>query len=353
MKYYSDLENVICDKKDSILSVMQKMSEKHKIFCCVLDGGKLSGFINDSDIRRAIIKGISLEVPIEEIANKNPVTARKGTSKYVLRLLFEKAKKEVIPIITDDGTLDDIMDCRNYFLKHIVANKAFIMAGGEGKRLRPITESIPKSMVKISKKPIVEMIIENIIEAGFVHIVFCVNYLASQIKDYFGDGKRWGIEIEYIHEPKKLGTAGALSLYDKKLEEPFFVFNGDVLSNLSLKQLIEYHKEEECVATICVAEYDFQIPYGAIKIKNNRLESIIEKPIYSYFVNAGIYVFNPDVINLIPKNEFFDMTDLLEKINKHHPGSITCYPIHESWRDIGSMKDYNTVLNESGNVSIE
>jgi NDP-sugar pyrophosphorylase family protein len=219
------------------------------------------------------------------------------------------------------------------------------MAGGLVNRLRPLTDECPKPMLKVGNKPLLETIVENFIEYGFHRFYISVNYMADVVESYFGDGSRWGVDIEYLHEEHRLGTAGALSLLPETPTEAILVMNGDLLTKVNFKQLLDFHYGHQAQATMCVREYDFQVPYGVVKIDGQRITSIDEKPIQRFFVNAGIYVLEPEALDLISSNIFFDMTTLFEKLIelKKEPA---VFPIREYWLDIGHLADYNRANGE-------
>jgi NDP-sugar pyrophosphorylase family protein len=212
------------------------------------------------------------------------------------------------------------------------------MAGGEGMRLRPLTKNIPKPMLKVGNKPLLHTLVEKFKDSGYINIVMCVNYKSKVIKDYFGDGEKFGVKIEYIHEKTKMGTAGALSLFKKKPKEPFFVINGDLLTNLNFEKMLDFHYEHNSMATMCVREYNIDSPYGEVKLKNENIKSIEEKPKHKFFVNAGVYILDPKCIDLIPK-KFFDMPSLFKKMIENKNKTIS-FPLGEYWLDIGKINDY-------------
>ena len=223
------------------------------------------------------------------------------------------------------------------------------MAGGLGTRLRPLTQDTPKPLLKVGNKPILETIIENFAKYGFVNITISVNYKADMIKEYFGDGSALGVNIDYIEESKRLGTAGALSLIKERPQEPFFVMNADLLTNVNFEHLLDFHLLERSVATMCVREYDYQVPYGVIETDGSLITSIKEKPLHKFFVNAGIYTLSPQVFEYIPKDEFYDMPTLFEDIIANNLKSVS-FPIHEYWLDIGRMEEFEQAQNEYNEV---
>jgi NDP-sugar pyrophosphorylase family protein len=204
-------------------------------------------------------------------------------------------------------------------------------------------------MLKVGQKPILETNIQNFIDFGYKNFQIAVNYYSEQIEEYFKDGAELGAHIEYVHENKRMGTAGAIGLLKNKPDKPFFVMNADLLTKVNFNQLMDFHKEHNAMATMCVRQYDQQVPYGIVKIKNNQLLGIEEKPVNQYFINGGIYVLNPETINYIPKDNFFDMTSLFDILIKN--GKIcSAFPIREYWLDIGQKQDFDRANDEFNSI---
>ncbi len=262
----------------------------------------------------------------------------------VLRIAVQKQVYQ-IPIVDSAGVLVGIEVVEELLKPTEYSNKVILMAGGLGSRLRPLTNDLPKPLLEVGNKPILETIIANFAKYGFKNIILSVNYKSQMIEDYFGDGSTFGVSIEYIHENKKLGTAGALSLMKDKLTEPFFVMNGDLLTNVNLEHMLEYHTQNQAIATMGVREYDFQVPYGVVKIKGHHIESIEEKPTHTFFVNGGVYFLDTEVLNYIPENSFYDMPVLFEKLIENKQKTIS-FLIREYWLDIGRMSDFEQANDE-------
>ena len=222
------------------------------------------------------------------------------------------------------------------------------MAGGLGSRLQPLTEDKPKPLLSVGDKPILETILESFIEQNFRRFYISVNYKADAIKKHFADGGRWNAEIRYLEEETRLGTAGALDLIPERPELPLLVMNGDLLTRVNFRDLLDYHLDQKAQATMCVREYDFQVPFGVVEIEDHHILSIDEKPVHRFFVNAGIYVLEPGLIDLIPKGEYFDMTDLFARaIEKGH--ETQAFPIHEYWIDVGRIDDLDRANHDHEN----
>ncbi|QOP42605.1 CBS domain-containing protein [Sulfurimonas sediminis] len=332
--------NVLISKHASIKDALSAIDKGAIRIAIVLDDDeKVVGTLTDGDIRRGLLNGLTLDSSIENLYFKEPTLANINDSK---ELIIQKAiRKQIyqIPIVDDDGRLAKIEDLAKLLKTNAKKNRVVLMAGGLGTRLRPLTQDVPKPLLKVGNKPILETIIENFAKYGFVNITISVNYKADMIKEYFGDGSTLGVNIDYIQEDKRLGTAGALSLIKDRPQEPFFVMNADLLTNVNFEHLLDFHSFENSVGTMCVREYDYQVPYGVIQTDGSKIVSIEEKPVHKFFVNAGIYVLSPQVFEYIPKNEFYDMPTLFEDIINDDLKTIS-FPIHEYWLDIGRMSDF-------------
>ena len=295
---------------------------------------RLIGTVTDGDIRRALLRGETLEAAIGGVMQRSfKCLPESATDSDAMALMIREDLQQV-PAVDECGRvvrlfiLDELIKAKN------VSNTVVIMAGGEGKRLYPLTQDCPKPMLRVNDKPILEIILEQCINGGFSHFYFSVNYLKEQIREYFGDGARWRVHIDYLEENKPLGTAGALSLLPPQTKEPVLVLNGDVLTRVDYKNLLRFHAEHSAGATVCVREHTTEIPYGVIHVKDLHILKIEEKPRLLNYVNCGIYLINPELFNLIPQNSFFDMPDLIDlALSKRYP--IVAFPIHEYWLDVG------------------
>lgn len=342
----STLNNLIVYPSSTILEVLKIIDQgSMQIAIIVNKDKKVIGTITDGDIRRALLNGATTESPIENIYFKNPTLANINDSKE--SIIHKAISKQLyqIPIVNNDGYLIAIENLSTLLKNTSRKNKVYIMAGGLGTRLKPLTNTTPKPMLNVGDKPILETIIENFVKYGFTDITISVNYKSNIIKDHFQNGETLGANITYIEENKRLGTAGALSLVEDLPNEPFFVMNADLLTNVNFLQLLNFHIQEKSTATMCVREYDFQVPYGVIKTNGSSITSIEEKPIHKFFVNAGIYVFSPDIFSFIPKDTFFDMPTLFNRLIENNLQTIS-FPIHEYWLDIGKMSDFEQAQSE-------
>ena len=316
-----------------------------QIALVVDDNDKLIGTLTDGDIRRGILRGLDLDSSIETIVFKEPAVAKiSSTKEEILKIALSK-KLHQIPIVDDNGIVLDLKEIEELVEPKIKTNRVILMVGGLGTRLRPLTQDTPKPMLKVGNKPILQTIVEKFAEYGFVNITMCVNFNASIIRDYFGDGREFGVNIDYVLEQKRMGTAGALSLLKERPSEPFFVMNGDLLTNVNFEHIFNYHMLHKATATMCVREYDYEVPYGVVKMNDNKITAIAEKPVQKFFVSAGIYMLSPEILDLIPKNEFYDMPTLFEKLIKLSKNVIS-FPIREYWLDIGRMEEYQRANEE-------
>ena len=291
------------------------------------------------------LKNLSLNDTIEDLYSKSPTIASVNDSNE--RIIQKAISKQVyqIPVVDDEGIVVDIVNLATLLNITKKRNRVILMAGGLGTRLRPLTQDIPKPLLKVGNKPILETIIKNFANHGFVNITISLNYKGEMIKDYFGDGSNFGVNIDYVEENMRLGTAGALSLIENKPNEAFFVMNADLLTDVNFSHLLDFHSFSNSDATMCVREYEYQVPYGVIEVEESNVTSIVEKPIQKFFVNAGIYVLSPKVFDYIPKNEFYDMPTLFNTFIEKEKRVIS-FPIHEYWLDIGRMSDFEQAQSE-------
>lgn len=299
----------------------------------------LLGTLSDGDIRRAFLKGYGLEDSIEAIYYRTPITCSINQSKEQLLQIAVTHKIFQIPIVDSQRKVIGIEEVDELLRPVQHKNKVVLMAGGLGARLQPLTNTTPKPMLHVGDKPILETIIQNFVKYGYTDIILCVCYKADIIEGYFGDGSRFGASISYIHENRLSGTAGALSLLQETPEKPFFVMNGDLLTNVNFEHMCDLHEQQNAHATMAVREYDFQVPYGVIGVNDLQIISITEKPIHKFFVNAGIYLLSPEVLSYIPKNTYFDMPTLFDKLIRDQK-PVVSFPLREYWLDIGRMSDY-------------
>jgi len=302
----------------------------------------LLGVVTDGDIRRGLLNNFPLTDPVSKVMNISPTTASTQTSREALIELMEKRDILSIPLLDNKGKVVGLETLHGALHQPKYQNPVFIMAGGFGTRLKPLTDTCPKPMLHIGNKPILETVIRSFIKAGFINFYISTHYMPEQIQAHFGDGSEMGVNVTYVHEEQPLGTGGALGLLPKDLPKdlPLIMMNGDVLTKVDFQRLLDFHVDNGADATMCVREYDYQIPYGVINGEGNKITSMVEKPVQRFFVNAGIYVVSPDVIASVPKNHRVDMPTLLEE-HMNERDNVLMFPIHEYWLDIGRMDDFN------------
>jgi len=341
-----NIENVKLHINSTIKQALEIIDKAAMQIALIVDeNDKLLGTLTDGDIRRGLLKGLDLNSSIESIVFKTPTIAKiSDTKEDILKIALSK-KLHQIPIVDENGKIIGIQEIEELIKPKEKANKVILMVGGLGTRLRPLTDNIPKPMLKVGNKPILQTIIEKFAEYGYTNVVLCVNYKSHVIEDYFGDGSEFGVNIEYVFEEQRMGTAGALSLLKEKPSEPFFVMNGDLLTNVNFEHLDSYHITNNSMGTMCVREYDFQVPYGVVNIKGSKILSIEEKPTHKFFVSAGIYMLSPEILEYIPQNKFYDMPTLFEKLISEDKNIIS-FPLREYWLDIGRIEEYKKANEE-------
>jgi dTDP-glucose pyrophosphorylase len=307
---------------------------------------RLEATITDGDVRRAILLGIELDQPVGEFlgARKDngrrglPVTALAGTAHEELRQLMAEYRIRQIPLLDAEERVVDIALDSDYTAALALPLDGFIMAGGFGKRLMPLTETCPKPMLPVNGRPILEHLISSLRAAGIQHVRISTHYLAESIIRHFRDGKDFGIHIEYVEEDRPMGTAGALAKASVG-DLPLLVVNGDIVTTIDFRAMLEFHREHSADMTVAVQQYEVQIPFGVITTEGINAVRIVEKPSVRHFVNAGIYLIQPDVCQMVPVDSAFDMPDLITSLISGHK-RVICFPIREYWLDIGQMEQY-------------
>lgn len=329
------LESIYTKPTSKIIEVISLIDQGSLQFALVVDDhNRLLGTVTDGDIRRALLRGESLENPVQRIMHRNFRFVNESTSEAHALIIMRDESLHQLPVLDDNGRVIRVFFLEDLIKPKKLSNIVVIMAGGEGKRLRPLTEHRPKPMLAVNGKPLLEIILERCIDSGFQNFYIAVNYLKEQIQEYFGDGANWNAKIEYLEEKKPLGTAGALSLLPIQPSQPLLVINADILTRVDYNQLVRFHAEHTADATMCVREHSIQIPYGVVQMNDLQVSEIEEKPIINHYVNAGIYLINPGLLELVPKNTFFTMPELLIKVIQQRRAVIG-FPIHEYWVDIG------------------
>jgi len=343
----NELERVTVSPESSVRQVMECIDQSAKGIALVLDDQRrLIGTVTDGDIRRAILAGMDLELSISElIRQRQPsftsgaITAPLGTEDSVLLHLMTENGVRHVPLVDEAGCVVDISFLTELVKEYELPLRAIVMAGGYGSRLRPLTEELPKPMLPVGNKPLLELIVEQLKQAGIRQVNVATHYKGDVISEHFKNGEAFGVDIRYVKEDQPLGTAGALSLLEE-VDEPLLVMNGDILTRVDFRALLHFHREHKADLTVCVRQYEFNVPYGVIDTDGVNVKGISEKPVVRQFINAGIYLLNAQVRRLIPNGQPYDIPDLIERLIKEER-TVICFPIREYWLDIGKVDQYD------------
>jgi len=329
----------------SIRDAIAAIERTRRFIAAVVDGeNRLLGVVSDGDIRRAILQGQTVDSPITGAMSVDPIVASdKATNEELLHLMLTKGVAAV-PVVDRTGRLTRIVQVTDFRGRElpIVRAEGFwgavIMAGGEGRRLRPLTADLPKPMIEVGGVPLLERQVRALVECGITRIFIATNYLGHLIEDHFGDGSEFGARVQYLREDVKLGTAGALSLLPEEPLGPLLVLNGDVITSSDYGKLLAYHNEQKALITMAAIEYRVEIPFGVVQVRDMHAIAIEEKPSQRFLCNAGIYALSPSVLALIPAGQPCNMTSVIERtIARGH--NVSVFPLHEYWTDIGNPRD--------------
>jgi len=352
------LTDLCLTPQTSIRDVIACIERNNKGIVLVTDEERqLLGTITDGDVRRAILAGENLDVPVSELLARKagspypqPVTAPIGTDRGALLQLMQERVIRQVPLLDDDGHVVGLVTLDELLPGQLLPLQAVIMAGGYGTRLRPLTEELPKPMLPVNGRPLMGRIIEQLREAGIRRVNITTHYKPEKIIDHFGNGRSFGVELNYVNEDRPLGTAGALGLMNVS-DKPLLVINGDILTKVNFRAMFDYHRKHKADLTVAVRKYDLNVPYGVVENDGAFVQSLVEKPLLSLFVNAGIYLLEPSVHRYIPNGQHFDMTDLIERLlEEKRP--VVSFPIVEYWLDIGQPSDYEQVKEDVENDKI-
>lgn len=338
------LPDFLVSPETTLREAAERIGRNRKGIVVVVDGSRrLVDTITDGDIRRAMLAGKPLDTTVGDLRDrrgsspyKEPITASVGTDNAHMNALMREAKVRQLPIVDKNGTvvdlvtLDEVTDSPDF--------SAVIMAGGFGTRLRPLTDDMPKPMLPIGERPLMEHLVSQLRESGVRKVDVTTHFQPEKIQDHFGDGSAFGVELRYVSEDKPLGTAGALGLLSSR-DKPMIVINGDIFTKIDFNAMYGFHKEHDAELTVAVRQYEINVPYGVLECDGELVTSLKEKPSYSFLVNAGIYLLEPSTFELIPVGERFDMTDLIEALVAAGR-RVVSFPLVEYWIDIGQHDDY-------------
>ncbi|MGI9316592.1 MAG: nucleotidyltransferase family protein [bacterium] len=317
-----------------------------KIVLVTTEDGELLGTVSDGDIRRGLLRGLDLNSPIEGIIHRQPLVVFSDIERDLVVRIMSANKVQQVPIVDERNRIIGL-----HLWDHITeqkqrANTMVIMAGGEGRRLRPHTEHCPKPLLPVAGKPMLERIIERAKVEGFSHFVLAVNYLAEMIEDYFSNGDQLGVRIDYLREQSPLGTAGALSLFDYPPTDNFIVTNGDVLTDIKYGELLDFHSRHNAVATMAVRVHEWQHPFGVVQTEGIDIVGFEEKPITRSHINAGIYALAPESLDSLRQIGPCDMPQLFDALKSADKKTVA-YPMHEPWLDVGREEDLHQAHNNN------
>jgi len=331
-----DLNKIHLRPTTPVLEAMRIIDQGAAQIALVVDEQqRLLGTLTDGDIRRGLLHGETLEAPAERLMNRKFHSVQTSDDQGAVLEMMRTEVLRQIPVLDEQGRVVELLLLQELLNPQQFSNSVVIMAGGKGTRLRPHTEHCPKPMLSVGDQPILEILLEQCIASGFRNFYFSVNYLKDKIIEYFDDGSRWGVSIHYLVENEPLGTAGALQLLPDSLTEPFLVLNGDVLTRLDPKHLLQFHTEHQALATICVRDHELTVPFGVVQTNGVELSGFEEKPTYHHQVNAGVYVIDPQLLPLLQPHQFIDMPSLLKMAQEAGHRVAVC-PIHEYWIDVGN-----------------
>ena len=342
-----NFEDLVVSPADSIRGVMECIDRSGKGIALVLDDQRrLVATATDGDIRRAILAGLDLDVTVSDLIakrsaphDKSPVTARAGTPDDELLHMMNKTGLRHLPLVDDDERVVSVVLLGDLAREYELPLRAVVMAGGFGTRLRPLTEELPKPMLPLGSRPLLELIVEQLRDAGIRQVNVATHYKGDVISDHFKDGQDFGVDIRYVKEDQPLGTAGALSLLEES-DEPLLVINGDILTRVDFRSMLNFHREHQADLTIAVRLYEFNVPYGVVLTDGVAVKGISEKPIVRQFINAGIYLLSPPVRRLVPNGQPYDIPDLIQLLISEGR-SVVSFPIREYWLDIGKADHYD------------
>src|SRR5208337_12691 len=333
------LESVVISPTTSIaeaIALLDKAGTGALVLCT--NGRILCGLLTDGDIRRAILQGKSMDAPCVTIASRHPVVAPRSIPAGEALHLMNEHDVHHLPVVDAENRLVEFLLRKDLVPDVRLDLSAVIMAGGYGKRLLPLTESVPKPMLPVGGRPLLELTIQQLRRSGIRDVNLTTHYLPESIVKYFGDGEGFGVKLNYLKEDHPMGTAGGLKQM-KRPDGTFLVINGDILTGVPFQEMLAYHRKHGAVLTVGVRKYDKQVPFGVVECEDVRITKLQEKPLLTYFINAGTYLLEPSACDYIPEGRSFDMTDLIQKLlEAGRP--VVGFPIMEYWLDVGRHVDY-------------
>lgn len=305
----------------------------------------LLGTVTDGDIRRGLLRDLSQSAAVEEVMNRTPLTAPADLSRQELIETLRRHELHHMPIVDAAGRVVGLQAETELYEGAERDNWVILMAGGLGQRLRPLTDDVPKPLLAVGDRPLLEIIIDGFVRQGFRRFFVSVNYRAEMVKSHFGDGSRIGCDIRYLEEVEPLGTAGAIGLLTETPDKPFIVMNGDLLTTINFDNLLGFHEGHKADLTVGVRRYTHQIPYGVTNVQDHRILDVVEKPVHECFISAGVYVLSPGLLKQLQPPRRVDMPDLVREMIAS-AGQVSAFPITEYWIDIGRIEDLERAREE-------
>ena len=347
----ADMYDLIVAPADSMLDVMRVIDRSGLEVALVCERDRtLVGTVTDGDLRRALIQGSDLKRPISEICNRKFTAIGNEVARaQALRMMVDRHFK-CLPVVDATGKLVDLHTLYTALRGQDTGSCAVVMAGGKGERLGELTSGMPKPMIPVGDKPILEHIVLHLVNHGISTIYISVSYLGKMIEDYFEDGSRFFCKIKYLHEDIPLGTGGPLALLPEKPTKPLVVMNGDLLTRINLGMMLKFHRAGGFAATVALREHVVKVPFGVAELEGSRVRKLVEKPTLNYRINAGIYVLEPATVAKVPTGRMYPITELLDQCIKEGQG-VGAYHMQEAWTDIGLPEELERVqqqLRESG-----
>ena len=311
----------------------------HQAIMVVDDAGRLAGIVTDGDVRRGLLRGVPLEGAVRDVMNPRPATAEPSISRAEALVLMQRRRLRHLPLVDAGGRLVDVLLLDDLLRPTPLPNVAVLMAGGAGTRLRPLTETVPKPLLSVGGKPLLEILVERLRAAGVQEFFLTVRYKSEMFEAHFGDGARLGVRIRYIREEIPLGTAGGLTRLPGPLTEPFFLVNGDILTKCDIRAMLDFHRRWHADLTVGTVPHTVEVPYGVLEVEGEQLSAISEKPRLDFLINSGVYVVEPSALALIPRDQPFDAPDLIPLLKKAGR-PVVAVPIREYWLDVGRVADF-------------
>jgi dTDP-glucose pyrophosphorylase len=325
----------------SVREALETITKNSRQAVMVVDGdGRLVGIVTDGDIRRGLLRGVAVDGRVADLMNRQPVTTLAGTARGEALVLMQQRSLRHLPVVDAAGRLVDVMLLEDLLRPLPIPNAAVVMAGGDGRRMRALSDEVPKPLLRVGGKPLLEILIERLRSAGISQFFVTVRYKSEMIEAHFGDGSRLGVRIRYVRENAPLGTAGALAQLPEAPTAPFFLVNGDILTRCDFLGMLDFHRRCRAELTVGAVPHTVEVPYGVLRVEGDQLAAIEEKPRLDFLVNAGVYVVDPAVIPLIPRERAFDATELIPLL-KRAGRTVVAFPIREYWLDVGRDGDFH------------